>query len=81
MKDPSLLVGIVETASSTGQMAERRDPVAGGRYGKHRSKKPKSAPAAASCAAHFHDALWRITPFPPGLFIFRRCENPGGDIV
>ena len=39
MKNPSLLVAVGDTASSTDRMADRHDPVAGGRYGNHKSEK------------------------------------------
>src|SRR5271157_1179066 len=43
MKDPPLLVAVGEPASSPGRMADRHDPVAGGRYGNHRSRETSGA--------------------------------------
>ena len=79
MKDSSLLVAVGdvavgEPASSTGRMADRHDPVAGGRYGNHRSE--KTSRTGSGHAQLISTTLGGELPrFPPGLFIFRRCET------
>ena len=67
MKDPSFLVAVGETTSSTGRMADRHELVASGHHGKHRPREiwPLAAKRAFSERCPFADEP--ISPRIPHL--------------